>query len=357
MTIKNPCGKGVFIINRILTFASLLVLAACTSMPGYAEPPPDYASRFKREFNPVMDGKWIGNGISYSAYRDGESPGKGSLTSKAHILEDLRLIAGRWNLIRLYDSGQQSKNILQVIRDNRLPIRVMLGAWVSGLQTPEQDAAQIAQVIALANRFPDIVIAVNIGNEIFVDWSAHRTEDLDQVIEYIRHVRANISQPVTVSDDYNFWNKEHAGQIAAEIDFIGLHAYAFWNNQPLEVAMPWTEDVYRDIKQRYPGHRIVFSETGWPTSRIYDETSYEGGLVGKAGEAEQKIFFNQYSDWVNRNRIISFYFEAFDENWKGGYDGENPMAKAEKHWGMYRADRTPKKVLTSAGHSAVGRGN
>ena len=43
--------------------------------------------------------------------------------------------------------------------------------------------------------------------------------------------------------------------------------------------------------------------------------------------------------------MISFYFEAFDEQWKGGFDGENPLAKAEKHWGVYRSDRTPKKVL------------
>jgi len=49
--------------------------------------------------------------------------------------------------------------------------------------------------------------------------------------------------------------------------------------------------------------------------------------------------------WVDRDRVISFYFEAFDENWKGGFDGENPLDKAEKHWGVYRADRTPKKLL------------
>ena len=216
---------------------------------------------------------------------------------------------------------------------------------MSGLHTPEQDAAEIDQLISLANRFPDIIIAVNIGNEIFVDWSAHRTEDMDRVIEYIRHVRANISQPVTVSDDYNFWNKEHARQIADEVDFIGLHAYAFWNNQTLDQAMTWTETIYRDIQKRYPEHVVTYNETGWPTSRVYNTTSYEGGLIGKAGEDEQKIFFDLYTAWVDSNRVVSFYFEAFDENWKGGFDGENPLDKAEKHWGVYRADRTPKKLL------------
>ena len=237
------------------------------------------------------------------------------------------------------------QNILEVIRDNKLPIRVMQGAWVSQHQTREQDNAQLDQAIELANRFPDIIIAVNVGNEIFVDWSGHKIEDMDKVVGYIRDVRSKIRQPVTVNDDYNFWNKDHAKKIADEVDFIGLHAYAFWNNKPLAEAMSWTESIYRDIQKRYPDHLIAYSETGWPTSRIYDTTSYEGKLIGKAGEDEQKIFFDQYDAWVNENRVISFYFEAFDENWKGGFDGENPMDKAEKHWGVYNADRTPKKLL------------
>ncbi len=43
----------------------------------------------------------------------------------------------------------------------------------------------------------------------------------------------------------------------------------------------------------------------------------------------------------SRARIASFYFEAFDENWKGG---DHPD-EVEKHWGLFRADRTPKAVL------------
>lgn len=232
-----------------------------------------------------------------------------------------------------------------MIRDNKLPIRVMLGAWVSGRQTREQDHVQLEQAIALANRFADIIIAVNVGNEILVDWSEHRIDDMARVVGYIRHVRANIQQPVTVNDDYSFWNKDPAGRIADEIDFIGLNAYAFWNSQPLGQALGWTDAVYRDIRKRYPDHLIVYSETGWPTSRIYDMTSYEGRLIGKAGEDEQKTFYDRYTAWIDRQRIISFYFEAFDERWKGGFDGENPMSKAEKHWGVYDAGRAPKKVL------------
>ncbi len=323
---------------RLLVIASLVVLSSCASSG-----PELTAGIEKRDFNPMLDGRWIGNGISYGAYRDGEAPG--DLTSKENILEDLQIVAQRWNLIRTYGSGQQSRNILEVIRDNNLPIRVMQGAWVDQHQTAAENREQVDGAIALANDFPEIVVAVNVGNEIFVDWSYHRIDDMDKVIGWIREVRSKVKQPVTVNDDYNFWNKPHAYRIADEVDFIGLHAYAFWNNKTLDIAMEWTDSIYRDIQQRHPDHVIAYTETGWPTSRVYGDGSYEGGLIGKAGQPEQKIFFEQYDAWVEENRVISLYFQAFDEQWKGGFDGENPMDKAEKHWGVYDSQRRPKQVM------------
>lgn len=320
-------------------------MTACGSVGKYpVEPSPGPAEIVKREFNPTLNGKWIGNGISYGAYRDGEGPDKDSLTSKQHILEDLQLISSRWQLIRMYGSGKQEQNILEVIRDNNLPVRVMQGIWLDKHKTEQQNNEQVKNAIELANEFPEIIIAVNVGNEIFVDWSWHRIDDMDKVVGHIRDVRSKIKQPVTVNDDYNFWNKDRSKKIADEIDFIGLHAYAFWNNKSIDEAMEWTQSIYREIQKRHPDHVIAYTETGWPTSRVYD-SSYEGTLIGKAGEDEQKIFFDQYDAWVNKEKIISLYFEAFDENWKGGFDGEKPMDKAEKHWGVYKADRTPKKFL------------
>ena len=297
----------------------------------------------KRPFEPMLDGEWIGNGISYGAFRDGEAPG--DVTSKENILEDLQILAPRWNLIRLYGADPQSLQILEVIEENDLPIRVMQGIWLDGNKSAEENDEQVRLAIDYANRFPDIIVAVNVGNEILVDWSYHRLDDIDLVIDKIRQVRAGVEQPVTVADDYNFWNKPPAQRVAAELDFICLHAYAFWNDKTLDVAMEWTKEIYNDIQSRHPDHEIAYCETGWPTSRVYDDGSYEGGLIGKAGEPEQEVFFTNYDLWVESDNIISFYFTSFDEQWKGGFDGDNPMDKAEKHWGLYFSDRTPKQAL------------
>jgi exo-beta-1,3-glucanase (GH17 family) len=45
--------------------------------------------------------------------------------------------------------------------------------------------------------------------------------------------------------------------------------------------------------------------------------------------------------WSEKNNILTFFFEAFDENWKGS---PHPL-EPEKHWGVFYADRKPKKVM------------
>lgn len=336
----------MILLNRYLMVAALVLMTGCSSM-GSSETGSANVSNavVKREFNPMMDGRWIGNGISYGAYRDGEGPDTG-MTSRANILEDMQIMTRRWNLIRLYGSDPQSERILEVIRDNDIPMRVMLGAWLDGHKSIEENNAQVRRLIELANRFPEIVVAANVGNEIFVFWSWHKIEDVDWVIDHIRNVRASIRQPVTVSDDYNFWNKPESRKVAAELDFICLHGYALWNSQQLSNGLGWTVDTYNEIQRHHPDHKIAFCETGWATSKVDGDGSDEDLLVvGAVGEDEQKIFFDQYDQWVNDNRVISFYFSAFDEQWKGGFDGANPMDKMEKHWGLYKSDRTPKKAM------------
>jgi exo-beta-1,3-glucanase (GH17 family) len=326
-----PTRVSVALLGALLTCLSAVSAASSLSE--------------KRPFDPTLDGRWIGNGISYSPYRDGESPGDGEIT-ESEILQDLRIIAERWNLIRLYGSDEPHRKILEVIKQHRLPIRVMLGIWLDGNESEAENQAQIDLAIELANRFPEVVLAVNVGNEIFVYWSAHRIDDIDGVIRDIRHVRSRIAQPVTVSDDYNFWNKPESRQVAAELDFICLHGYAVWNQQRLADAMDWTESTYRSIQAYHPEHTIAFCETGWPTSKVSTGDSDEARLVkARVGETEQQVFFAQYDDWVRKNRVISFYFTSFDEKWKGGFDGVTPMKKMEKHWGLYFSDRTPKAVI------------
>jgi exo-beta-1,3-glucanase (GH17 family) len=231
--------------------------------------------------------------------------------------------------------------MLRIIREEALPIQVVLGAWISA-DDPAGNDEEVAAAIALAQTFPDEVLAVSVGNETQVFWSAHRS-DTDALVGHLRRVRSAVSQPVTTADDYNFWNKPESSRVADAVDFVFLHAYAMWNGQSLADAVPWTAAVVADIQAAHPQLPVVLGETGWAT-----ELNPEGGEVehikAPAGEPEQRAFYTAFSAWADSVQQPHFYFSAFDEPWKGSDDPR----EVEKHWGLYRADRSPKMALEDA---------
>ena len=83
-----------------------------------------------------------------------------------------------------------------------------------------------------------------------------------------------------------------------------------------------------------PGARIVIGEAGWAT------VASEFG--DRASEEKQQQYFNELMSWTKEMNITTFFFEAFDEPWKGGSD--NP-AEIEKNWGIYGVDRQPKAAV------------
>jgi exo-beta-1,3-glucanase (GH17 family) len=342
-------------VNRLAT--GLLLLAAlgagCAGRP--TVPPDGAASEARlepRPLHPFLGDRWIGQGISYGPHRDGQRPG-GPSPTRAELRQDLELLRGRWGLLRLYGSDPPSPEVLALIHEERLPFKVLLGAWIApetGAPAPgaprapltEARAANRAEVeaaVQLASAYPDVVLGLVIGNETQVDWSDHRVAP-EVLIGWLREARRGTSLPVATADDFGFWLKPESEAIAREVDFIVLHAYAMWNGKPLSEALAFTQERYAAVARRHPGLTVVLGEAGWAT-RKHTEGDQGKLIKGQPGEAEQKAFFDQFSAWVVHERITSTWFEAFDENWKGGPHPD----EVEKHWGLFRADRTPKQAL------------
>ena len=84
----------------------------------------------------------------------------------------------------------------------------------------------------------------------------------------------------------------------------------------------------------------ILGEAGWAT-QMHTEGDQAKYIKGRPGEPEQKRFYDEFIAWTTSQRVVNFFFEAFDENWKGG---PHPN-EVEKHWGLFRADRTPKLAL------------
>jgi exo-beta-1,3-glucanase (GH17 family) len=145
---------------------------------------------------------------------------------------------------------------------------------------------------------------------------------------------------VATADDFGYWLLPESDAVARELDFLVTHVYAMWNGVPLEGALAFTREKYAEVARLHTGLPIVIGEAGWAT-RKHTEGEQARLIRGEAGEEPQRVFYEQFTDWVVRERITSTWFEAFDEGWKGGPHPD----EVEKHWGLFRADRTPKRAV------------
>ena len=292
------------------------------------------------------------NAICYSGYREGQSPEKEIYPTREQVREDLRILRERWTFLRLYDCTQHAETVLEVIEEEKLDLRVLLGAhigaevnnegcpWGSSY-TPEELAAnkrrnerEIQNLITFANRYPESVVALSVGNEATVDWTDHMVP-VESVIAYVRTVKAGARQPVTFCENYVPWQEKLAG-LAEEVDFISIHTYPVWEYQPIENALDYTKENYFSIAHRYPHKPVVITEAGWATN-----SNGRGIAPHHVDEVAQEAYHEALVAWSREEDVLTFVFEAFDEDWKGSDDPMEP----EKHWGLFTIDRKPKRSM------------
>jgi exo-beta-1,3-glucanase (GH17 family) len=295
-------------------------------------------------------------GVAYSGFRHGQHPDRGegpANPSDAEILEDLQILARNSNfgLIRLYDSQANSETVLRLIQTNKIKLKVMLGAWLSAevnnphctwLKTPIPQSTldadkiknqkEIERAIRLTKKYPDIVVAVNVGNEALVDWTDHMVS-VESVIAYVREVKRAIRQPVTVADNYAGWVK-NGNVLAKEVDFVTVHTYPAWDGKDIDEALAYSIGNVEAVHAAVPKSRLVIGEAGWAT------VASEFGK--RASEENQKRYVTELTAWTKQHNVTTFIFEAFDEDWKG--DPSDALG-AEKHWGLFTVDRKAKLAM------------
>ena len=294
-----------------------------------------------------------GRAICYSGYRQGQSPESKCYPSLDEIREDLRILAPHWPLLRLYDCSAHAERVLEVIRRDKLPFQVMLGAYLGAemnnagcpwgtTRTEAQLEASVADneaevgcLIALANANPDIVFSVAVGNEATVDWTDHSVP-VDRMIEHVRRVKQHVKQPVTFCENYVPWQHK-LSELVNELDFISLHTYPVWEYKQVHEALAYTRENFESVACLYPDKPVIITEAGWCTNSNGRSMNAE-----HATQELQAVYLRDLIEWTDEAGILCFVFEAFDEAWKGSPDPLEP----EKHWGLYTVERQPKRVMT-----------
>ncbi len=293
-----------------------------------------------------------GLAICYSGFREGQKPG-GKVPTYEEIKEDLLLLHKHWKYLRLYDCDEHAEIVLDVIQKENLDFKVMLGAYIvaeannygcpwGGAYTEEQLAKnklinvnQIKKLIRFANQYPDIIFSLSAGNEACVDWTDHYVP-VENVINYVRMIKKEAKQPVTFCENYLPW-LDKLKDLVDEVDFISIHTYPVWEYKNIHEAMEYTKQNFYSVADTYPEKLVVITEAGWTTY-----SNGRGICPSNVSEEYQKTYYNDLINWCKEDNILTFVFEAFDEYWKGSEEALEP----EKHWGLFKIDRTPKLVMS-----------
>jgi exo-beta-1,3-glucanase (GH17 family) len=290
--------------------------------------------------------------ICYSGFRNGQQPG-GIVPLYDEIKEDLLLLKPHCNYLRLYDCDEHALTVIKVIQQENLDFKLMLGAyivaemnnqgcpWNGGIYEENQleqnkikNDLRIQRLIEWSNQYPEIIFSVSLGNEACVDWTDHFVP-VERVTEFARKVKQSIQQPITFCENYVPW-LNYLKPLVGFIDFISIHTYPVWEYKHIHEAVEYTIANYETVAKQYPEIPVVITEAGWATN------SHGVGIKTEhVNEENQKIYYEDLMEWTTKNNILTFFFEAFDEQWKGSSDPMEP----EKHWGVFKADRTPKLVF------------
>jgi exo-beta-1,3-glucanase (GH17 family) len=339
---------GVFVL------ASAAFLRPTTCRAADSNSPEKASAQLRQNAGDLLGG--FSKAVAYSGFRHGQHPDRGDgavYPSEENILEDLNILArhGNFGLIRLYDSGKNSEDVLRLIRSNKIPMKVLLGAWLAAelsntncpwLKDPPsqkvldanriKNQQELDNAIRLANEYSNVVVAVSVGNEALVNWTDHLVP-VESVMACVRKVKKLIQQPVTVAENYDWW-AHHGAALARELDFISVHTYPAWEGKDIDEGLTFTIANIEAVRKALPRSRIVITEAGWAT------VAREFGA--RASEENQKRYYSELYRWTASMNITTFFFEAFDEDWKG--EPNDPLG-AEKHWGLFTLERKAKSAM------------
>jgi exo-beta-1,3-glucanase (GH17 family) len=300
--------------------------------------------------------------VSYAPFRGAQDPlVEGTRVTPEQIDEDLALLAKYTNCIRTYSVDDGRDDVLKSAR--RYGLKVMHGVWVSG--DPEKTRQQVATSVAYAKEFPDVIIAIVVGNEVLLRGEMTAAS----LIAVIREIKSQVAMPVTYADVWEFWLRYPDVQSA--VDFVTIHVLPYWEDFPIPAsrAAAHLVAIRNKVAAAFPGKEIVIGEFGWPSAGRMREDA-------RPSPYDQARAVIDALAVAKAEHIRVNIIEAFDQPWKralegavGGYWGIIDRASGgpkfsfsggsisnHPHWPLQAVVGVALAALTFGGAMAGGRG-
>ena len=283
------------------------------------------------------------HGINFSPYvnfpEQVPPPTPPDPVSNEKIEDLLTVVAPHTQWVRTFGAQSGLENIPAIA--SGMGLQVAMGAFlgpddvVNGAQKDNLVAAVVAGHV-------DVAV---VGNETQVFGALSEGE----LVGHLQDVRARLDDagfedvPVTTAEPFGTSVNTQPGSIfnadgslkktdvIANVDVVYLNIYPFFEDGvTISDAVSRLDDLYHAaadaIEDAFPGHgkEIVISETGWPSD---GDTPAMGGQPSLENAIR---YFHEATQWAEDNGVTIFFFEAYDEQWKG------PQTY-EKHFGLWTA--------------------
>ena len=284
------------------------------------------------------------HGINFSPYTNfpfqDPPPTPPDFVSKTKIENLLAIIQPHTSWVRTFGAESGLEEIPEVA--HTMGLEVAMGVFLG--PDPTVNANQISNLITKATAgFVDIAV---VGNETQVFGAL----DEAQLVQYLKDVRQQLDDAglmdiqVTTAEPFGTFVNSQPGSIfntdgslkkmdiIANVDVVFLNIYPFFEDGiEITEAVNKLEDLYQaavySINDAFPDENktVVISETGWPSAGDPPE-------IGGVPSLENAVqYLTESTQWAEDNGVDLFYFEAFDEEWKGPGD-------FEKHFGIWEAN-------------------
>jgi exo-beta-1,3-glucanase (GH17 family) len=268
--------------------------------------------------SPLADGQKL-YCVSYAPFRDGQDPlVEGTYVSAAEIDADLTLLSKYTDCVRTYSIDAGLDQVPEIAQ--RHGLKVLQGIWLSGDDLKNRQ--QMATAIALAKKYPDTIRALVVGNEVLLrgDMAAN---DLEAII---REVKAQVTQPVTYADVWEYWLRYR--DVANAVDFVTIHILPYWEDFPLpaRLAAAHVEEIHQRVAAAIPNKDILVGEFGWPSAGRMREGA-------RPSPSNQARAIEETLALAQRENFHVNVIEAFNQSWKRWLEGS-----VGGHWGIF--DRT-----------------
>jgi exo-beta-1,3-glucanase (GH17 family) len=253
--------------------------------------------------------------VSYAPFHGRQTPlDQSTQTEPAQIDRDLAQLAKITDCVRTYSVDFGLDRVPELARKHGL--KVLLGLWQSS--HADRNRYQITTGIELAKKFPDVVRAVIVGNEALLRGEV----SAQNLAETLRAVKAQVPQPVTYADVWEFWVRHR--ELAAAVDFVTIHILPYWEDHPIPArnAADHVASIRKQVAAEFPGKEIVIGETGWPSAG----RMREGALPSPSEQA--RVIHDILARGKRENFRVNL-IEAYDQPWKRVLEGT-----VGGHWGM-----------------------